>query len=573
MIAVSATGLGLEYGMDTVLDGVSFTVREGEKIGVVGPNGAGKTSLIRILMGEIEATSGSYSLGKGLRVGHLRQEKIPAPGKETLSGGERARAELEALFLEKPDIILLDEPTNHLDLTMLAWLERRVKAYPGTVILISHDRYFLDRTISRIFEIEGGRLKAYKGSYTEYREKKRALAEAEERAYEQSVAEIKRQEDLIRRFKERGTEKLAKRAASREKRLAHTPRPQVPAFLSTEKQRIHVSFGGVKRSGDDVFLAEDLSKSYGDAHLFSGVDFALARGEKVCMIGRNGVGKTTLLKILTGALPPDTGFVERGVGVKIGVYDQHQENIPPGSTPLAQIHGFLPHLSETEIRKMLGRFLFRGDKVFQDTGTLSGGEKARLSLLKLIVSGANTLLLDEPTNHLDIASMEAVEDALTEFDGTLLVISHDRYLLERLPSRILELRTDRLANYLGNFSFYQEKRASETEEEKAFARAAGTSGIGGSGTYDDESPQSDAARERQLRKQEETKKRRQAKQLADTEARIETLENEIAEREREQASEKASADYERLAILHEEILKRQEELERSLEIWEKLLAD
>jgi ATP-binding cassette subfamily F protein 3 len=304
------------------------------------------------------------------------------------------------------------------------------------------------------------------------------------------------------------------------------------------------------------------------------------------MIGRNGVGKTTLLKILTGSLPPDTGWVERGVGVRIGVYDQHQENIPPGSTPLTQIHNILPQLTETEIRKMLGRLLFREDKVFQDTGTLSGGEKARLSLLKLIVSGANTLLLDEPTNHLDIASMEAVEDALTEFDGTLLVISHDRYLLERLPSRILELRTDGFANYLGNFDFYQEKRAAEIEAEKAFAWAAGKSGTGtggaggrpgssGLGAYDDyeSSSQSEAARERQLKKQEETEKRRHAKQLADTEARIETLETEIAARETEQTSEAAATDYERLAVLHEEIAERQAELERLLETWEELLAE
>ncbi|MDR0876374.1 MAG: ABC-F family ATP-binding cassette domain-containing protein [Clostridiales Family XIII bacterium] len=568
MIAVSASGLGLEYGISTVIDDVSFTVNEGEKIGIVGPNGAGKSSLIRILMGEIEATSGGYSIGKALRVGHLRQEKIAAPGKETLSGGERARGELEALFLDKPDIILLDEPTNHLDLTMLAWLERRVKAYPGTLLIISHDRYFLDRTVSRIFEIEGGRLKAFKGNYTAYREKKRALAEAEERAYEQSMAEIRRQEDLIRHFKERGTEKLAKRAASREKRLAHIERPSAPTGLRAEKQRIQVNFGGARRSGDDVFVAEGLSKAYGETLLFTGVDLRIERGEKVCMIGRNGVGKTTLLKILTGALPADTGWVERGVGVKIGVYDQHQQNIPPDSTPLAQIHNILPQLPETEIRKMLGRFLFRGDKVFQDTGTLSGGEKARLSLLKLIVSGANTLLLDEPTNHLDIASMEAVEDALTEFDGTLLVISHDRYLLERLPSRILELRADGFANYLGNFDFYQEKRAAEIEAEKAFAWAAGRSGA-----YDDyeSSSQSEAARERQLKKQEETEKRRHAKQLADTEARIETLETEIAARETEQASEAAATDYERLAVLHEEIAERQTELECLLEAWEALL--
>ena len=562
MIAVSAQNLSLEYGISTVIEGVSFTVNEGEKIGIVGPNGAGKSSLIRILMGETEQSSGTYSIGKALRIGHLRQEKTATEETKTLSGGERARAELEALFLDKPDIIMLDEPTNHLDLSMLAWLERRVKAFPGTAIIISHDRYFLDCTVSRIFEIEGGRLKVYKGNYTEYREKKRALAEAEERAYEQSITEIKRQEEMIRRFKERGTEKLAKRATSREKRLAHIDRPNAPIGMKLERQKFNIAFGNAKRSGDDVVTAEGLSKAYDTVSLFKDVDIVLTRGEKVCMIGQNGVGKTTLVKILAGSLEPDSGWVERGVGVKIGVYDQHQENIPPGSSPLEQIRELLPNLTDTELRKMLGKFIFRGDKVFQDTGSLSGGEKARLSLLKLIVSGANTLLLDEPTNHLDVASMEAVEDALSEFDGTLLVISHDRYLLERLPSRILELRAGGFTNYPGNFDYYLEKRASEIEEEKENGWTSGD--MAGA------SSQSDAARERQLRKQEETEKRRHAKQLADTEARIETLESEIKEFETEQASEKTSTDYERLAVLHEEIENRRNELDMLYEKWEEL---
>jgi ATP-binding cassette subfamily F protein 3 len=450
-----------------------------------------------------------------------------------LSGGERARLEMAQLFLRKPDLLLLDEPTNHLDLNMLAWLEQRVRGFAGTVLLISHDRYFLDRTVSRIFELEGARLYDYAGNFSDYREKKRALVIAEEKAYEAGIAEIRRQEDLIRRFKERGTEKLAKRAASREKRLAHAPRPEAPT-RRLDPAAMKLSFGQAKRSGDDVLLAENLSRSFGGGGgnagagagagigsssggnagagagagigsassgnakakagagawssigsssggnaeagnvLFSGIDLELKRGEKVCMIGANGVGKTTLLKILAGKTVGDTGHVERGANVKIGYYDQHQEGLRPERTLLAEMRGVLPYEADTDLRKLLGRFLFFGDKVFQEIRTLSGGEKARLALLKLIVSGANTLFLDEPTNHLDIASMEVVEAALADFDGTFLVISHDRYLLERLPSRILELTPQGMRDYPGNFDYYLEKR-------DAGASGSGMSGAGGLG--------------------------------------------------------------------------------------------
>ncbi|MDR1815179.1 MAG: ABC-F family ATP-binding cassette domain-containing protein [Clostridiales Family XIII bacterium] len=570
MIALAANGIEMEYGTDVVLDGVSFTVQAGEKIGLIGPNGAGKSTLLRILHGDLAPTSGSFFVNNDLRVGLLRQEKT---GADTLSGGERARKELSELFLQKPDVLFLDEPTNHLDLEMLAQLERRVKAFPGTVVLISHDRYFLDRTVSRIFELEDGRLTAYGGNYTAYREKKRVLVEAERRAFEHSMKEIRRQEELIRRFKERGTEKLAKRAASREKRLAHAPGPEAP------KARLHgpsvkVDFGKAKRSGDDVLLAENLSKAYAEGvPLFAGVELALRRGEKVCMIGSNGVGKTTLLNILAGRLSSDTGIVERGANVKIGVYDQHQAGLTSENTLLEEMRAVLPWETDTDLRSLLGRFLFRGDKVFQGIASLSGGEKARLSLLKLIVSGANVLFLDEPTNHLDVASMDAVEDALSEFDGTLLIISHDRWLLERLPSRILELTGDGLVSYAGNFDYYKEKKADfESGRLKAAPTDAQATGhtSGRFAAYDDEKPLTAAAVERQRQKQEEAARRRYERQVADVETLIQTLEADIAALEARQSDGNNATDYELLAQLHEEITEKQAALDAAYERWAEL---
>ncbi|MDR1797004.1 MAG: ABC-F family ATP-binding cassette domain-containing protein [Clostridiales Family XIII bacterium] len=561
MIAVTMNGIEMAFGVDVVLGGVSFTVQAGEKIGLIGPNGAGKSTLLRILCGEVEPTGGSFFLNKELRCAYLRQEKQDLG---TLSGGEKARRELSEVFQQKPDVLLLDEPTNHLDLEMLGKLEQRVRAFQGTVILISHDRYFLDRTVSRIFELEGGRLTAYKGNYSAYREKKRALLEAERRAYERSAAEIRRQEEMIRRFKERGTEKLAKRAASREKRLAHgADGPPPPRVAQKNRPLFHIP--EAKRSGGDVLTAENLSKAFGGRTLFSGVDLALRRGEKTCMIGANGVGKTTLLKILAGRAESDTGIIERGANVKISVYDQHQAGLAPDGTLLEEMRRALPWETDTRLRGLLGRFLFHGDKVFQEIATLSGGEKARLSLLKLIVSGANVLFLDEPTNHLDVASMDAVEDALLEFDGTLLVISHDRWLLERLPTRILELSGRGLAFYPGNFDYYLEKKKGERGE-------AGSPADDGRFAAWEGKPVSAAAEERQRAKREEAERRRRERQLAEAEALIESLEADIAALEARQAAGENATDFELLAALHEEITGKQAARDEAYEAWERLLG-
>ncbi|MDR3305009.1 MAG: ABC-F family ATP-binding cassette domain-containing protein [Clostridiales Family XIII bacterium] len=592
----------MTYGTDVVLTGITFTVHAGEKVGLIGPNGAGKSTLLRILTGALEPTAGSFSINKDLNPGYLRQEKTVSPasigrGTETvlsataavyrtlteagaevfeseirgvliglgfrdedfskpldaLSGGERARLDIAHLLLKRPDVLLLDEPTNHLDLNMLAWLEQRIKVFPGTVLLVSHDRYLLDRTIGRIFELEAGRLEAYKGNYSDYRLQKQACLESERKAYEKNITEYKRQEEMIRRFKERGTEKLAKRAASREKKLTREGAPDAPRHISAQAAA-KIDFGNAKRSGDDVLLAEGVAKSF-RSELFRDVNLDVKRGEKICMIGANGIGKTTLLKIFAGKAAGDAGFVDRGVGVKIGYYDQHQAGLHQAHTLIEEIQHILPHLTSTEHRNLLGRFLFRGDKVFQEIGTLSGGEKARLALLKLIVSGANTLLLDEPTNHLDIASMEAIESALSDFDGTLIVISHDRFLLERLPSRIVELTKDGLQNYAGNFDYYLQKKASEsgTGDNLTGAKALTAS-----------------ARERLIAKEAETARRRREKRLKDTEENIDRLEGEIRALAEKQLSEDAAADFELLAEIGGQIIAKESELGALFARWEEL---
>ena len=377
----------------------------------------------------------------------------------TLSGGEKTRLALACLLMKKPDILLLDEPTNHLDIGTLKWLEQYLKSYKGTIILVSHDRYFLDETVTRIFEVENHKLSIYEGDYSFYATERKKRREAEMRRYENQQKEIRRQEDMIRRFKERGTEKLAKRAASREKRLAAMEVVERPAG---ERDRMKISFRADFQSGRDVLEAGDVSKSFGygagRTELFRHVDLDIKRGERVCIVGANGIGKTTLLKILMGEISCNTGRIKIGYNVKFGYYDQGQQLLNGANTVIEEVRDSYGLYSDGEIRNILGRFMFRGEDVFLKVGALSGGEKARLSLLKLMLSGANVLMLDEPTNHLDIESKEVFEEALLEFPGTSIIVSHDRYFLNRIPTRIMELTSDGIENYLGTYDYYVEKK-------------------------------------------------------------------------------------------------------------------
>ena len=582
MSILQARNLNKTYGVETILEDVSFLINKGDRIGVVGINGAGKSTLIKILAGEIQADDGDFSVEQGLSIGYLKQrdhfpdggtvlEEMQASASDavkqafeerkgytyesgitgilrslaftddyldkpvaTLSGGERTRLALAALLLQEPDLLLLDEPTNHLDIGTLKWLEGFLKNYSGSLVIISHDRYFLDVTVNRIFEIENRHLTAYKGNYTEYKEKKQIIYEEQLKHWEQEQAEIARQEEIIRRFKEHNTEHLVKRAQSREKRLAQIDRLEKPTYF---KEKLNIRFTTQLNSGNDVLQAENLSMSFGSGdtkrQLFKGVNIDIKKGDRICIVGPNGIGKTTLLKILLGDLRPDSGWVRFGVNVQPGYYDQEQQNLNPENTVLNEIHSKFIKYDQVELRSLLGRLGFHGDDVFKQVKDLAGGEKAKLSLLKLMMSGANLLIMDEPTNHMDIKAKEVIEDALMDFPGTLILVSHDRYLLSRIPTAIYELGPDGILVFPGKYEYYQQKTAS-LGSGRAYLSQMGSSNA--SDKLKNEEAQRALSKEeriaaRQKEKEEAAAKRKAEKALVNAEARIAELEARIGELE------------------------------------------
>ena len=453
----------------------------------------------------------------------------------TLSGGERTRLALACLLLKKPDILFLDEPTNHLDIGTLKWLEQYLRGYKGTVVLVSHDRYFLDQTVNRIFEVENRKLHIYEGDYSFYASERRVRREAEMRRYEKQQKEIERQEDMIRRFKQRGTEKLAKRAASREKRLSAM---EVMDRPDGGHGRMKLNFKENFQSGRDVIFAEDLSKGFGYGsnrkELFHGVDLDIKRGERVCIVGANGIGKTTLIRMLMGELTSNTGRIKIGHNVQFGYYDQGQQLLNPENTVVGELQDAYRLYSEPELRNILGRFLFRGEAVFLRVGDLSGGEKARLALLKLMMSGANVLVLDEPTNHLDIESKEVFEEALLDFPGTCIIVSHDRYFLNRIPTRIIELTKTGIDNYLGTYDYYVEKKQQLIQSGKKYMddlADSASSGDKNASAMDGISDELSSAEKRKLQKEREAEERRLERRKQKLEKDIEQLEEEIKDLE------------------------------------------
>lgn len=483
----------------------------------------------------------------------------------TLSGGERTRLALACLLLRKPDILFLDEPTNHLDIGTLKWLEQYLKNYKGTIVLVSHDRYFLDQTVNRIFEIENHKLSIYEGSYSFYAAERGKRREAELRNYEKQKKEIERQEEIIRRFKQRGTEKLAKRAASREKRLAAMELAEKP---EKSRGKMKLAFRENFQSGKDVMLAENLSKSFGygmrRAELFHDVNMDIKRGERICIVGANGAGKTTLLRMLMGDVTCNTGRIKLGHNVQIGYYDQGQLLLNDANTVIEELQDAYRLYNDTDMRNILGRFLFQGESVFLPIGSLSGGEKARLSLLKLMLSGANVLLLDEPTNHLDIESKEVFEEALLEFPGTCIIVSHDRYFLNRIPTRIMELTEAGMENYLGAYDYYVEKKQQQIQSGKKYLEELSERG---EKQVDVLQEKLSSAERRRKQKEREAEERRLRRQKEGLEKEITALEAEIADLEDAACKEENATDHIKLAQIGSLLEEKKSRLEEKYEAW------
>ena len=483
---------------------------------------------------------------------------------DTLSGGQKTRVSLGKLLLTRPDVLLLDEPTNHLDLNSISWLETYLLNYPGAVLIVSHDRYFLNRVVTKVVEIEQGKLTTYMGNYSAYAEKKKQVREARLKEYMNQQLEIRHQEAVIEKLRSFNREKSIKRAESREKMLDKMERSEKPAELKTD---IHLTLEPSCVSGNDVLSVEHLSKAFPDQTLFTDVSFDIRRGEHVAVIGDNGTGKTTLLKILNDVLPADSGSFTLGANVHVGYYDQEHHVLHMEKTVFEEISDDYPDLTGTQIRNMLAAFLFTGDDVFKRIGDLSGGERGRVSLAKLMLSEANFLILDEPTNHLDIASKEILENALNNYTGTVLYVSHDRYFINQTATRILELVNHTFVNYIGNYDYYLEKREELTA---AYASSSSAPASAKTGKAAPAETVSEAKLSWQEQKEAQARERKRQNDLKKTEDLITSLEERDAQIDELMATEEVytnSVKCQELAKEKADIAARLEELYKK---WEEL---
>ncbi len=478
---------------------------------------------------------------------------------ETLSGGQKTRVALGKLLISKPDILLLDEPTNHLDMESIAWLETYLLNYPGAVFIVSHDRYFLDKVVTKVVEIEAGQVTSFQGNYSAYAEKKAQLRDAQYKAYLNQQREIKHQEAVIVKLKSFNREKSIRRAESREKMLNKIQRLDKPVEIQTQ---MRLSLEPRVVSGNDVLTVENLSKSFPGQTLFNDISFQIKRGERIALIGNNGTGKTTMLKILNGILPADAGSFSLGSKVQIGYYDQEHHVLHAEKTIFQEISDTYPTLTETEIRNMLAAFLFTGDDVFKEISALSGGERGRVSLAKLMLSEANFLILDEPTNHLDIASKEILEEALNSYTGTVLYVSHDRYFINQTATRILDLTNQAVVNYIGDYDYYLEKKEELTEKYAPAQMSVSAPEV--------QETVSDNKLTWQQQKEEQARRRKQENELKKTEARIEELENRDKEIDDTLVLPDVCTNVGRCAELSREKEAIQAELEELYEKWETL---
>ena len=626
------------YGVNVILDKITFNIEDKEKAAVVGVNGAGKTTLFQILAGKLSLDAGELFFKKESVFGYLEQnqqikgkgtiyeemlhvfdylrdtetklremenimgslqgqelsdnmekysalqhffEQNDGYGYESrirgvlkglgfteddakqpisqLSGGQKTRVYLGRLLLSKPDVLFLDEPTNHLDMDSIQWLEDFLKNYNGAVLIISHDRYFLDRIVTKVIEIENKKSSVYMGNYSFYANQKEVNRQIMEKAYSVQQKEIKRQEDIIRTLRSFNREKSVKRAESREKNLGKMERLEAPEHLP-EKMRLTLTPQVL--SGMDVLYGEGISKSFDGQMLFQNICLNVKREDKIAIIGPNGVGKSTLFKILLGKLRPDTGEIRLGMNVKVGYYDQEQQNLCETKTIFQEIADTYPTMESGKIRNILAAFVFTGDDIYKPISALSGGERGRVSLAKIMLSNANVLMLDEPTNHLDIYSKEILEDAINRYTGTVIYISHDRYFIDRTAQMVWELSQNGIERFLGNYSYYMEKKAEQAVWASEEAKKAVEQGASSACSI------SDTKAEWRERKEQQTNKRR-------IQAQIEKVEEEIAQTEQEVLSiserlflDHISSDAALAAQLFEQKMELESRLETLYETWE-----
>ncbi len=638
MIVLSCNNISKAFVVENIIENISFTINDNEKVGLIGLNGAGKTTLFNILTGNLEPDSGEIFVAKGKKLGYLKQNTIiesdmsimdemllifkevikieeklhdlshkiggftededpvgldalmntysklselfvEADGYSfrslikgvlkglgfsedefskrinILSGGEKSRVMLAKLLLQKADILLLDEPTNHLDIEAISWLEKYIKNFKGEVIIISHDRYFLDNTVNRIFLMENKSLKTYRGNYSEYMKRRKIEIEQAVKEYDEYEKEIERQEEMIHRLHSYGSKRNIRQAFSRQKALDKIKKLDKP---SVENKKVKLRFTPKITSGRDVLSLADAAVSFDGVQILKNVNIRVYKGEKVGIIGPNGVGKTSLLKIIAGILNEHEGEITFGHNVNIGYFDQEQTGLNNESTVIDEIWDENPALNYYQIRRYLAQFLFYGDDMYKLIDDLSGGEKGRLSLLKLMTSNANFLLLDEPTNHLDIDSKEVLEDSLINYEGTILVVSHDRYFLNKVVNKIYDLSEEGAFEYLGDYDYYVEKKAEldETEDEETFNKTKTQMNA-------EKRKERELIRERQQRE----------KKLKELEEQIEMHENEIHELETKLCQPSTYNDNFLIINYNEKLNIYKKELKNLYLLWEETLEN
>lgn len=507
-----------------------------------------------------EALSERYSAEGGLTYKNVAKASLMGLGFSerelfmdfsSLSGGQKTRVHLCKILLGQANLLFLDEPTNHLDIESVEWLENFLRDYRGAFIIISHDRYFLDRVANKIYELEHGRLTVYHGNYTEYQRQKEENRKAKERRYENTKSEIERLEGIVEQQRRWNREKNIKTAESKLKAIERLEKTLEKP--DEQLSGIRFTFQPQAVGGNDVLSVRDLSMRFGEKKIFSNAEFHLTRAERVFLLGPNGCGKTTLFKLILGEHTPAGGEIKLGANIKIGYYDQTQEHLDYTKTVFDEVADSYPKMTQTEIRSALAAFLFRADDVFKLISELSGGERARVLLLKLMLSGANLLLLDEPTNHLDIASREALEEALLSYPGTFLVVSHDRYFINKVAQRVLYLTQEEVENYPGDYDYFLEKK----KAPKGIEVKSQTQASAGKEEY-------------LLKKKQDAEERKRKNRLAKVEEEIAVLESEIKEKTALLETEEYATDYVKAAELTKEITEREDKLSQLYEEWESL---